>query len=74
MKKPKRIPIYKSIWCKIRYWQMIYDMSDEELALILGIGNRTIREYDKCADNLTLCRVDKFLVATGMTLDELLCN
>ncbi len=34
-KKEKRISLYKKIWCKIRYWQSIYDVSDTELAAYL---------------------------------------
>lgn len=38
MKKDKRIPIYKKIWCKIRYWQSLKDISDNELANCLSLS------------------------------------
>ena len=49
MRKEKRITLYKKIWCKIRYWQNLRDISDSELASCLHIGERTLKEYDKDA-------------------------
>lgn len=72
MKKEKRIAIYKKIWCKIRYWQSLKDVSDSELAAYLNVCERTLRDYDKNARNITLEKVDNFLVVNSMELDELL--
>jgi predicted transcriptional regulator len=72
MKKEKRITIYKKIWCKIRYWQSLKDVSDTELAAYLQVCERTLRDYDKNARNITLEKVDNFLVVNSMELDELL--
>ena len=72
MKKQKRIAIYKKIWCKIRYWQSLKDVSDSELAAYLNVCERTLRDYDKNARNITLEKVDNFLVVNSMELDELL--
>ncbi|WP_019679815.1 hypothetical protein [Ruminococcus flavefaciens] len=72
MKKEKRIAIYKKIWCKIRYWQNLKDVSDSELAAYLNVCERTLRDYDKNAMNITLEKVDNFLVVNSMELGELL--
>ena len=72
MKKEKRIAIYKKIWCKIRYWQSLKDVSDSELAAYLNVCERILRDYDKNARNITLEKVDNFLVVNSMELDELL--
>ena len=72
MKKDKRITIYKKIWCKIRYWQSLKDVSDTELAAYLQVCERTLRDYDKNARNITLEKVENFLAVNSMELDELL--
>lgn len=72
MKKEKRITLYKKIWCKIRYWQSLKEISDTELASLLQIGERTLKEYDKCAKNITLEKIDVFLFTNHMELTELL--
>lgn len=70
--KKHRVPLYKKIWCKIRYWQSVEDISDKELADYLQVGERTLREYDKDAKHVTLEKVDNFLVVNRMELNELL--
>lgn len=72
MKKEKRITLYKKIWCKIRYWQNLNDIPDEELATHLEISIRTIKEYDKDASNITLQKLDRFLYLYDLSLNELL--
>ncbi len=71
-KRDKRISIYKKIWCKIRYWQSLKDVSDSELAAYLQVCERTLRDYDKSARTITLEKIDNFLVVNSMELDELL--
>lgn len=71
-KKSQRIPLYKHIWCKIRYWQNLKDISDTKLALYLQVGERTLREYDKSAKHVTLEKVDNLLSITGMELNDLM--
>ena len=44
-KKEKRISLYKKIWCKIRYWQSLYDVSDTELVLKESTARRRCIEY-----------------------------
>ena len=72
MRKEKRITIYKKIWCKIRYWQSLKDVSDSELAAYLQVCERTLRDYDKNARNITLEKIYNFLTVNSMELDELL--
>ena len=52
MKRTPRITLYKKVWCKIRYWQNLRDVSDSELAAALLVGERTLHEYDKSAKNI----------------------
>ncbi len=70
--KAHRITLYKKLWCKIRYWQSLQDVSDEELAGYLQVGERTLREYDKSAKHITLEKIDNFLSINKMELNELL--
>lgn len=72
MKKEKRIAIHKKIWCKIRYWQSLKDISDSELAAFLQVGERTLKEYDKNAKNITLGKIDNFLYVNSLSLLDLL--
>lgn len=72
MKREKRIALYKKIWCKIRYWQSLKDVSDTELAAYLQVTERTLHEYDKNAKNITLEKVDSFLYANGMEFTDLM--
>ena len=72
MKQEKRITLYKKVWCKIRYWQTLRDVSDAQLAADLQVGERTLHEYDKSAKNITLERIDSFLKVNKMELNDLL--
>ena len=72
MRKDKRITLYKIIWCKIRYWQNLRDITDAELATALQVGERTLHEYDKNAKNITLEKIDGFLEIYKMELGDLL--
>ena len=71
-KKAQRITLYKRIWCKVRYWQALKEISDAELASYLQVGERTLHEYDKSAENVTLGRVDNLLYLTGMDFNDLM--
>ena len=71
MKNVKRIPLQKLLWCKIRYYQQLYCMSDELLSETLGVTERTLKAYDKDAGNVTLEKVDNFLQATNLMIQEL---
>lgn len=72
MKKENRISLYKKIWCKIRYWQSLRDVSNTELAAYLQVSERTLHEYDKNAKNITLEKVDNFLYINNMELADLM--
>ena len=72
MKRTPRITLYKKVWCKIRYWQNLRDITDSELAAALQVGERTLHEYDKNAKNITLEKIDNFLDVNKMELNELL--
>ena len=72
MRKEKRIALYKKLWCKIRYWQNLRDVTDTELAAVLQVSERSLHEYDKNAKNITLENVDSFLYMDGMELADLM--
>ena len=68
-KKSSRIALYRYIWCKIRFWQHLKDVSDSELAAYL---QRTLRDYDKNARTVTLENLDNFSVSNNIELSKLL--
>ena len=72
MAKVKRISLYKMIWCKIRFWQSLWDVSDRDLASLLDISERTLKDYDRNAKNVTLEKIDRFLYVNHMELQELI--
>lgn len=65
-------PVQKTIWCKIRYYQRLNDIPNETLAEQLRVNVRTLHDYDVKADNVTLEKLNNFLVCNRITLDELL--
>lgn len=71
VKKEKRITLQKKIWCKIRYYQQLYDISDADLANYLGVTTRTLKNYDRDASNLTLEHLDKFLYAVNIDITQM---
>lgn len=66
------LPLYRVLWCKIRYFQQLHEISDEGLANALGVHVRTLREYDKNAENVTIGKLDIFLYINNLSLDDLL--
>ena len=72
MRKNQRIALYKIIWGKIRYWQSLQELPDSTLAGYLQVTERTMRDYDKNAKNLTLEKIDNFLLINNMNLTDLL--
>lgn len=72
MKKSNRLTLYKLIWCKIRYFQQLYGITDEKLAQELSVHARTLKEYDKDAKNITLGKIDSFLYMNNISLDDLI--
>ena len=72
MKKNNRVSICKVIWFKIRYWQNIKGVTDDELAAFMGVCDKTVRSYDTHCDGITLDKIDRFLAVNNMELDDLL--
>jgi len=68
----KRIPVQKQVWCRVRMYQHMHDISNARLASVLMVGERTLHEYDKRADKITLDKIDSFLSYAGITLTELM--
>lgn len=70
--KQKEISLHRKVWCKIRFWQNLNNVTDEALARYLNLSPRTLREYDNNAGVLSLERLENFLSATGLTLEQLI--
>lgn len=66
------IPLEKEIWAKIRCWQLMNGVSDYHLADSLKVVERTLRNYDRNAGNLTLEKIGNFLKYAGIDINELL--
>ena len=71
-KKTQRITLHRRIWCKIRYWQQLKEVSDAELASYLQVGERTLHQYDISAENVTLGRIDNLLYVTDKDFNDLM--
>ena len=73
MKKRRVEPrVFQYLWLKIRLWQRLNGISDEELASFVGVSPRTFRDYDKSAFNMPIGKLDNFLLASGLTLEQLI--
>lgn len=70
-KRENRITLYKKIWCKIRYWQQLNDIPDSQLSNDLDVVERTLKEYDKNAGNISLSKLDRFLYVNNLTISDL---
>lgn len=68
----KDIALYKQIWCKIRCYQQLHDITNKELAAYIGVCERTLLEYDKSAENITLGKIENFLKSENIELTDLL--
>lgn len=56
------------IWLKIRERQKLEGFTDEELASILGVNIRTLKNYDKLPSSIKLERLDRLLINTDFKL------
>ncbi len=65
------IALHRQAWCKIRFWQNLNNVPDDTLARYLDLAPRTLREYDADSGSLSLERLETFMSATGLTLDQL---
>ncbi len=70
--KKQEIALHKKVWCKIRYYQQLHDLSNKDLAAFIGVSERTLLEYDKNAANITLGKIENFLKSEDLELNELL--
>ena len=56
------------LWNTIRSWQKREGITDLQLASMLGLNVRTIKEYDKSVKALTLGSLDNFFERCGCTV------
>ena len=66
------IPLPKKIWCKIRYYQQLYDISKETLAEQLNVQPRTLSNYDSKPENLTIGQICQFLKYNNLIFSDLI--
>ena len=64
--------IIKTIWARIRYYQMIDDMPDSVLAEYLGVCTKTLHNYDKCAANLTIGQIAAYIDYTDRQTSDII--
>ena len=69
---PPYIPLPKKIWCKIRYYQQLYDIPKEMLAEQLGVQPRTLTNYDNNPENLTVGQIDRFTKINNIYFTDLI--
>ena len=53
--------IQKLLWDKIRYYQHLNDISNDELSELMMVHPKTLLSYDKKADNITLAQINHFV-------------
>ena len=70
MKKEIHIPSYRIIWGKIRFYQSIHQLTDAQLASFLNVGVRTLKDYDKNAQTMSLGKLENFLTSTNMKIED----
>lgn len=61
MNKDINIHISTIIWANIRKVQRIRCISDEELACILEVSTRTLYNYEKEPERLTMKKIERFM-------------
>lgn len=64
-------PLEKLIWAKIRFYQQVLGLSNALLADYLCICTKTLRSYDKNAENLNLAQIASFLEQTELTINDI---
>ncbi|MCR5730000.1 MAG: hypothetical protein K6G20_06580 [Ruminococcus sp.] len=69
MRRTTNIPIHDRLWNSIRKWQRDTDTSNAKLAMMLGISERTLCDYDKSARTMTLEKVSNFLNCTNGSIE-----
>ena len=69
---PPYIPLPKKIWCKIRYYQQLYDIPKEMLAEQLGVQPRTLISYDSKPENLTIGQLSHVIECFGIDIQDVI--
>lgn len=71
-KQTKESPIYDIIWSNIRRIQYLEHITDYYLAEMLCVTERTLLNYDKEPKRITLEKIQLFIDATNVTINELI--
>lgn len=67
-----KMTFYSRIWSNIRICQKKNSISETQLAADLRVNQRTLKEYDKSAHNLTLEKIDNLLTAENISFNEIM--
>lgn len=67
-------PLERVIWARIRYYQRVLQISDAQLADYLCVCQKTLRSYDKNAENLNIGQLGSFLAQTELTVIDIIPN
>lgn len=70
-RKPPKPTVGRTVWANIRKVQYLLDLTDEDLALILECSDKTLRNYDRSPEKITLETVQLFCINTGTNATEL---
>lgn len=60
------------VWGNIRKYQYLNSMCDEMLASILGVSPRSLYNYDRMPDRLSIGKIEAFISATGIDAAKLI--
>ena len=70
MKKENWVFVHDQIWWKIRYYQKSRRITDTDLAKIINVSVRTLKDYDSNPRTLSLEQVNDFLYVYNLKLLE----
>ena len=70
--KTDDIAFNRRIWGAIKYYQVMRGISREQLAVQLNVSQRTLHEYEQSAENLTLAKLENFLLSNDINESDFL--
>ncbi len=71
--KPKvpEITVSRLVWANIRKIQYLQGMTDESLASLIGCTERTLLNWDKSPEKITLNTLQLFCTGAGVQISNL---
>jgi len=68
----KKYQIQFIIWANIRKFQYLNKKTDEQLAQLLEVSERSLYNYDIAPEKITLGKIKIFMENTGVPVEELI--